>query len=165
MVGQCNLYRRLILLLLFNVKQLKQKKQGRENLCFFVKKRGKKNFGVYQDVGELKEYPDRLVVLAASDDYFQLYRYSPSKAVDPVLLEQAKEDGKIGLEDGYATSGQAVWNTFFNMSSEGKHVSAEIVHYYTLENGNYDETYYEVYKEDYPDMYIFDLTYGTSVLS
>ncbi len=106
------------------------------------------------------EYPNHSMVLAeAGDDYVQLYRYSPPKAVDPTLLEQAKADGKIVLEEGYAASGQAVWNTFYKMSSEGKHVSAEIVHYYTLENGNYDETYYEVYKEDYPSMYTFGLTY------
>lgn len=114
-------------------------------------------------VYEAEDYPDHTVVLAeAGEDYVQLYRYSPPKAVDPALLEQAKEDDKIVLEDGYATSGQAVWNTFYKMSSEGKHVSAEIAHYYTLENGNYDAAYYEVYKEDYPAMYTFDLTYDSN---
>ena len=96
-------------------------------------------FDVEWRVYAVDDYPDRSVVLAeAGDDYVHLYRYSPSKAVDPALLEQAKKDGKIVLEDGYATSGQAVWNTFYKISSEGKSVSAEIVHYYKLENGNYD---------------------------
>ena len=110
------------------------------------------------------DYPDRSVVLAeAGDDYVHLYRYSPSKAVDPALLEQAKEDGKIVLEDGYATSGQALWNTFYKLAGEGKHISADIVHYHTMENGNYDGTYYEAYKEDYPAMYEFELIHDGGI--
>ena len=107
------------------------------------------------------DYPDRSVVLAeAGDDYVHLYRYSPSKAVDPALLEQAKEDGKIVLEDGYAASGQALWNTFYKLAGEGKHISADIVHYHTLrEPGQYDQKYYEAHKEDYPSLYEFELTY------
>ncbi len=111
------------------------------------------------------DYPDRSVVLAeAGEDYVQLYRYSPSKAVDPALLEQAKKDGKIVLEDGYATSGQAVWNTFYKYTEQGKHISADIVHYHTLrEPGQYDETYYEAYKEDYPALYEFELTFDDGI--
>ena len=110
------------------------------------------------------DYPDRSVVLAeAGDDYVHLYRYSPSKAVDPALLEQAKEDGKIVLENGYATSGQALWNTFYKLAGEGKHISADIVHYHTMENGNYDRKYYEAYKEDYPAMYEFELTHDGGI--
>lgn len=110
------------------------------------------------------DYPDRSVVLAeAGDDYVHLYRYSPSKAVDPVLLEQAKEDGKIVLEDGYATSGQALWNTFYKLAGEGKHISADIVHYHTMENGNYDGKYSEAYKEDYPAMYELELTHDGGI--
>ena len=110
------------------------------------------------------DYPDRSVVLAeAGDDYVHLYRYSPSKAVDPAMLEQAKEDGKIVLEDGYATAGQALWNTFYKLAGEGKHISADIVHYHTMENGNYDGKYYEAYKEDYPAMYEFELTHDGGI--
>ena len=110
------------------------------------------------------DYPDRSVVLAeAGDDYVYLYRYSPSKAVDPALLEQAKEDGKIVLENGYVTSGQALWNTFYKLAGEGKHISADIVHYHTMENGNYDGKYYEAYKEDYPAMYEFELTHDDGI--
>ncbi len=107
------------------------------------------------------EYHDRSIVLAeAGEDYVHLYRYSPAKAVDPALLEQAKEGGKIVLEDGYATSGEAVWNTFYKLSGQGKHISADIVHYHTLrEPQQYDEKYYEAHKEDYPALYEFELTH------
>ena len=121
-------------------------------------------FDVEWRVYAVDDYPDRSVVLAeAGDDYVHLYRYSPSKAVDPALLEQAKEDGKIVLEDGYATSGQALWNTFYKLAGEGKHISADIVHYHTMENGNYDGKYYEAYKEDYPAMYEFELTHDGGI--
>jgi len=121
-------------------------------------------FDVEWRVYAVDDYPDRSVVLAeAGDDYVHLYRYSPSKAVDPALLEQAKEDGKIVLENGYATSGQALWNTFYKLAGEGKHISADIVHYYTMENGNYDGKYYEAYKEDYPAMYEFELIHDGGI--
>ena len=121
-------------------------------------------FDVEWRVYAVDDYPDRSVVLAeAGDDYVHLYRYSPSKAVDPALLEQAKEDGKIVLEDGYATSGQALWNTFYKLAGEGKHISADIVHYHTMENGNYDGKYYEAYKEDYPAMYEFELIHDGGI--
>ena len=121
-------------------------------------------FDVEWRVYAVDDYPDRSVVLAeAGDDYVHLYRYSPSKAVDPAMLEQAKEDGKIVLEDGYATSGQALWNTFYKLAGEGKHISADIVHYHTMENGNYDGKYYEAYKEDYPAMYEFELTHDGGI--
>jgi len=118
-------------------------------------------FDVEWRVYAVDDYPDRSVVLAeAGDDYVHLYRYSPSKAVDPAMLEQAKEDGKIVLENGYATSGQALWNTFYKYAEQGKHISADIVHYHTLrEPGQYDQKYYEAHKEDYPSLYEFELTY------
>ena len=118
-------------------------------------------FDVEWRVYAVDDYPDRSVVLVeAGDDYVHLYRYSPSKAVDPALLEQAKEDGKIVLENGYATSGQALWNTFYKYAEQGKHISADIVHYHTLrEPGQYDQKYYEAHKEDYPSLYEFELTY------
>ena len=113
-------------------------------------------------VYEAEDYPDHTVVLAeAGEDYVQLYRYSPSKAVDPSLLEQAKEDGKIVMENGHAASGQALWNTFYTFTDQGKRISADIVHYNTMQDLgiHYDKTYYEVYKADYPALYEYELIY------
>ena len=106
------------------------------------------------------EYPNHSVVLAeAGDDYVQLYRYSPSKAVPSDRLTAAQASGMITLENGDVTFGQELWETFYRKTCVGNSASVKIAHYYTLDNGNYDETYYEVYKEDYPAMYTFDLTY------
>ena len=106
------------------------------------------------------DYPDRSVVLAeAGDDYIHLYRYSPPKAVDSDRLTAAKASGMITLEDGYATFGEELWDTFYQKTQAGKSASVKIAHYYTLEGGNYSEEYYEVYKEDYPSLYEFELTY------
>lgn len=117
-------------------------------------------FDVEWRVYAVNEYPDRSAVLAeAGEDYVQLYRYSPPKAVDPEKLTAAKASGMITLEDGYVTFGQQLWDNFYRKTQDGKPASVRVVHYYTLENGNYDETYYEVYKEDYPAMYTIDLTY------
>ena len=106
------------------------------------------------------EYPNHSVVLAeAGDDYVQLYRYSPSKAIPSDRLTAAQASGMITLENGDVTFGQELWETFYRKTCAGNSASVKIAHYYTLDNGNYDETYYEVYKEDYPAMYTFDLTY------
>jgi len=112
------------------------------------------------------DYPDRSVVLAeAGDDYVQLYRYSPSKAVDPAMLEAAKDKGKIVIEDGYVSAGADRWDQFYRSTLEGESYFVEVAHYLTLGNGNYDAKYYEAYKEDYPYMTEFDLAYdGTKYI-
>lgn len=111
------------------------------------------------------EYLDYTTVLAETGEHsVYLYRYSPSKAVDPARLKQAKKDGKIVLENGYVTSGQTAWENFYKLAAQGQYASADIVHYYTLgDPKQFDETYYEVYKEDYPALYEFNLTYGRDV--
>lgn len=117
-------------------------------------------FDVEWRVYAVDDYPDRTVVLAeAGEDYVQLYRYSPSKAVDPSRLIAAKASGMITLEDGYATYEQKLWTSFYLRTQDGESASVKIAHYHTLENGNYSEEYYEVYKEDYPSLYEFDLIY------
>ncbi len=57
-------------------------------------------------VYSVDDYPNHSVVLAeAGDDYVHLYRYSPSKAVDPASLEQAKLDA--GVEGVLLTCGKS----------------------------------------------------------
>lgn len=106
------------------------------------------------------DYPDRTVVLAeAGEDYVHLYRYSPSKAVDPSRLIAAKTSGMITLEDGYATYEQKLWTSFYLRTQDGESASVKIAHYHTLENGNYSGQYLEAYKEDYPSLSTYDLAY------
>lgn len=111
-------------------------------------------------VYSLKEYPNHSVVLAvAGEDYKSLYQYSPSKRSDSNALQQAKESGYVVMEDGDVTSGQQVWQDFVNATQEGNYASVEIAHYYTLDPESCSEEYYEAYREDYPVIYIFNLTY------
>ena len=106
------------------------------------------------------EVPDGSAVIAeAGEDYRQLYRYSRAKAANPAELAQAKANGKIVLEDGTATSGEALWQAFFAKTERGEADAVEIVHWYTLERGNYDAKYLEVYREDYPALHALDLMY------
>lgn len=111
----------------------------------------------------LNEYPDYSVVLVGAGGEHFLYRYSPPKAASPTALTQAKLSGKIVIEDGYATCGQAAWADFYRRSTDGEQVSINIVHYTTIgDRSNFDDTYYEVYREDYPSLSEFELTYDGS---
>ncbi|MBQ2709395.1 MAG: hypothetical protein IJF67_14090 [Clostridia bacterium] len=108
----------------------------------------------------VKEVPDGSAVIAeAGEDYRHLYRYSRAKAANPAELAQAKANGKIVLEDGAATSGEALWQAFVDKTARGEADAVEIVHWYTLERGNYDAKYLEVYREDYPALHALDLMY------
>lgn len=111
----------------------------------------------------VREYPDYSVVLVvAGADYKFLYQYSPSKRSDPDALQRAKDDGCVVMEDGDVTFGQEIWQDFVNAAEEGKNASVKVAHYYTLNPQSCSEQLYEAYKEDYPVLYILNLTYDGS---
>jgi len=116
-------------------------------------------------VYSVKESPERRILIAEAGAYYgQVYRYSMAKAVSEDLLEAAKSAGKITMENGTAISGQKQWETFYKNTQAGKSASVKIVCYYTLSDPKqYDETYYEVYKEDYPALYEYDLRFEDGV--
>lgn len=75
-------------------------------------------------------------------------------------LEQAKEDGCVVHENGDITSGQEAWEAFLQASSAGKAAAVRLANYYTLDNpSRYDPEYYESIKDDYPLLYVSDLTF------
>ena len=75
-------------------------------------------------------------------------------------LEQAKEDGCLVTEDGTVTSGREAWEDFLNTTGAGKAASVRVCHYYTLgDPSRYDPDYYESIKDDYPLMFLKDLSY------
>ena len=117
-------------------------------------------FDVQWNVYEVKESPDRRIVyVTAGNDYTCLYQYSPSKRVDSNALQNAKESGCIVMEDGDCTWGAQQWEEFYEMTQNGKSGSVTLVDYWTLDPDSCTEIYYEAHKEDYPLMYVFDLTY------
>lgn len=75
-------------------------------------------------------------------------------------LDQAREDGCVVHEDGDIASGQEAWDAFFEAVSAGKTASVRLVNYYTLDDpSRYDPEYYESIKDDYPLLYVSDLTF------
>lgn len=75
-------------------------------------------------------------------------------------LERAKDDGCLVTEDGAVTSGQEAWEEFLNAAEAGKAASVRLCSYYTLEDpSRYDPDYYESVKDDYPMMFLKDLSY------
>ncbi len=75
-------------------------------------------------------------------------------------LEQAKEDGCLVTEDGIVTSGRESWEDFLKASEAGKTASVRLCSYYTLDDpSRYDPDYYESIKDDYPLLFLKDLSY------
>ena len=75
-------------------------------------------------------------------------------------LERAKDDGCLVTEDGAVTSGQEAWEEFLNAADAGKAASVRLCSYYTLDDpSRYDPDYYESVKDDYPMMFLKDLSY------
>lgn len=75
-------------------------------------------------------------------------------------LEQAKADGCLVTEDGTVTSGRENWEKFLKAADAGKAASVRLCSYYTLDDpSRYDPDYYESIKDDYPLMFLKDLSY------
>ncbi len=75
-------------------------------------------------------------------------------------LERAKDDGCLVTEDGAVTSGQEAWEEFLIAAEAGKAASVRLCSYYTLDDpSRYDPDYYESVKDDYPMMFLKDLSY------
>lgn len=75
-------------------------------------------------------------------------------------LEQAKADGCLVTEDGTVTSGRESWENFLKAAGAGKNASVRLCSYYTLDDpSRYDPDYYESIKDDYPMMFLKDLSY------
>ena len=75
-------------------------------------------------------------------------------------LEQAREDGCVVHENGDIASGQEAWEDFLKASSAGKAAAVRLADYYTLDDpSRYDPDYYESIKDDYPLLYLSDLSF------
>lgn len=79
---------------------------------------------------------------------------------DTYSLEQAKEDGCVTHENGDVTQGKELFEAFFNNTTSGKKDTVRLAFYYTLDDpSRYDPDYYESVKDDYPVLYILDLSF------
>ena len=77
-------------------------------------------------------------------------------------LENAKDDGLVVFEDGSITMGQSIWDDFV-VSTENREPNAvRLAFYYTLDNQNISPEHYAEIKDDYPVLYIQDLSFNGS---
>ena len=146
-----------------------------ELLDSFTEQTGTKT--VSWEIYSVQESPDRSVVLAKAEADREvlsgnsvvtateesqnryLYRYSPAKRSEPDALQKAKDDGCAVMEDGYASFGQEIWQTFVETAEKGQKASVQAAHYYTLDEEGSSREYYQSVKEDYPILYRFHLEF------
>lgn len=74
--------------------------------------------------------------------------------------EDAKADGCVVMENGVVTSGQQIWGSFVETTAAGSPASVRTAAYYTLDDpSRYGKEYYESVKDEYPRMFVHDLTF------
>ena len=79
---------------------------------------------------------------------------------DTYSLEQAKKDGCVVHENGDVTAGKKAFETFYHNTRSGKKDTIRLAFYYTLgDPSGYDPDYYESIQDDYPLLYIKDLSF------
>ncbi|MBE6948644.1 MAG: hypothetical protein E7456_02240 [Ruminococcaceae bacterium] len=83
---------------------------------------------------------------------------TPDTSADGVLNQVKKEDYVV-FEDLRLTSGKRIWNKFYRTAMEGDHCSVNIAHYYTLDKNSVSEEYYEAEKDNYPVIYLAELSF------
>lgn len=79
---------------------------------------------------------------------------------DNYNLDDAKSDNCVVFEDSDITYGQSAWDNFITAINNGKSSTVRLAFYYTLGNpSQYSKEYYEEIKDDYPILYIKDLSF------
>ena len=91
--------------------------------------------------------------------------YTPYKEIpQDYSLENAKNDSLVAYEDGNITSEQSVWDAFLGKTEKKESCDVRLAYYYTLgDPSQYDPEYYEEIKDDYPVLYIMDLSFDGTV--
>ena len=75
------------------------------------------------------------------------------------LLKQVKRDGFVVMEDGDVSIGQEIFRDFYEKTQAGESATVQLATYYTLDEANVSEEYYEENKDKYPVIYLAELTY------
>ena len=116
--------------------------------------------GIAWEVYSLKEYPDGSKVLAISGtNSAWLCEYAPPQRAEESALEAARAAGYVIEEDCILTDGQDAWNEFYEKTQRGEQASIHVAHYLTLDPDRTVVTTYEAYKQDYPSLFVDELTY------
>jgi hypothetical protein len=87
-------------------------------------------------------------------------RISLNQLSDNYSLDDVKSDNCVVFEDGDITYGQPEWDSFIKKIENGKSATVRLGFYYTLgDPSGYSEEYYEEIKDDYPILFINDLSF------
>ena len=115
---------------------------------------------ILNEVYSLKEYPDRSkVLLISGKNGSWLCEYSPPQRCSDTALADAIEAGYVVMEDGIASHGQDIWHEFYEQTQKGKKATVTIAQYHMLNPDRCDSVYYEIFKQDYPCLYVHELSY------
>lgn len=74
-------------------------------------------------------------------------------------LNDAKKSGCVVHEDGDISAGEDIWEEFLDKVENKEPAKVRLADYYTLDEEKCDPEYYESVKDDYPVLYLKDLTY------
>jgi hypothetical protein len=101
-----------------------------------------------------------LLVFLAGCGSNRIPDYVAYKKIPPgYSLENAKNDGLVVYENGSITSGHSMWDLFVDKTGKKEPCNVRLAFYYTLENQNISPELYEEIKDDYPALYIQDLSF------
>ena len=74
-------------------------------------------------------------------------------------LEDARIDGCVCFDNGDITEGQKIWDDFVGATNTQEEAIVRLAFYYSLDEEQCDPEYYESVKDEYPMLYIQELTY------
>lgn len=78
------------------------------------------------------------------------------------VLKQVKNEDYVVFENLRLTNGKRVWEKFYDKAMSGEACSVNVAHYYTLKEDSVSEEYYESEKDNYPVIYLAELTFDGS---
>jgi len=74
-------------------------------------------------------------------------------------LENAKADNCVVFENSRLTSGSKAWREFIDKTEAGEKAFVRLAYYYTLDSQRVSPELYEEIKDDYPKLFIKDLSF------
>lgn len=83
---------------------------------------------------------------------------TPDTSADGVL-KQVEKDDYVVFENLRLTNGKRTWKRFYDDAMDGEPCSVSLAYYYTLDKETTSEEYYEAEKDNYPVIYLAELSF------
>lgn len=87
------------------------------------------------------------------------HQVSLEKLPSDYSLADAKRDGCVVHEDGDIAYGEEVWEAFLDKAESNEPATVRLADYYTLDPDSCSKEYYEAEKDNYPVLYVSELSY------